>query len=481
MAADAEATPGAGAAEESSVVFAHGTLLLDGPVGEGPGTVWDERAGKRRAPAYRFADLAARADAAGAKLAGDLRDLWPAMPRRWERLELRTYQEAALSAWMAAGRRGIVALPTGAGKTRVALAAILACGVPAVVLCPTRALMAAWASALGATLGERIGLVGDGERTIERVTVMTFESAYRRLDAVGDRFGLLVVDEVHHFASGARAEALEACAAPARLGLSATAPPPGTEGALRLADLVGPVVMEVAVGELTGTHLADLSVVQIPVELDVAERERYERLSRPFAALRRLFFRRHWGAAYDEMVRVVGSTPEGRAALRDHAQALQLACFPKAKRMLVSDLLARHRDDRTIVFTARVEDAYDVAERDLIPVISGEVGARERERILTKFRDGRIRAVASARVLNEGIDVPDARVAIVASGALGAREHVQRVGRVLRPAPGKRAVVYELVTRATVDERLARSRGLAAARRDDDARTPEGAADAAAG
>ncbi|MDF2698190.1 MAG: helicase, partial [Labilithrix sp.] len=248
----------AGEKPEGSVVFAGGTLLLEGSAAEGPGIVWDERAGKRRAPAYLFGDIAARADLSGERLSGDLRESWSAAPRSWERLGLRSYQETALSAWMASGRRGIVALPTGAGKTRVAVAAILACGLPTVVLCPTRALMAAWAAELGAILGERIGLVGDGERSIERVTVMTFESAYRRLDGVGDRFGLLVVDEVHHFASGARAEALEACAAPARLGLSATAPPPGTEGYLRLAELVGPVVMEVSVAELTGKHLAEL-------------------------------------------------------------------------------------------------------------------------------------------------------------------------------------------------------------------------------
>ena len=449
---------GTGTTNATKIAFVNGTLLVAGRAASGPGVVWDPQAGVFRAPAHLFADIAARADALGEKLEGDLRERWPAAPRTWESLGLRDYQDTALAAWMSAGRRGIVALPTGAGKTRVALAAILACGVPAVVLCPTRALMAAWASTLGTTLGERIGIVGDGERTIERVTVMTFESAYRRLDMVGDRFGLLVVDEVHHFASGARAEALESCAAPARLGLSATAPAPGTDGALRLAELVGPVVLEVGVRELTGKHLAEVTLMRLHVELDEDERDRYERFSRPFAALRRLFFRRHPGAGYDEMLRVVGATTEGRAALRDHTYAVQLACFPRAKRALVADLLAGHKQDRTIVFTARVEDAYQVAERNLIPVITGEVGARERERILARFRDGRLRAIASARVLNEGIDVPDARVAIVASGALGAREHVQRIGRVLRPAPGKRALVYEFVTRATVDERLARAR-----------------------
>ncbi len=71
---------------------------------------------------------------------------------------------------------------------------------------------------------------------------------------------------------------------------------------------------------------------------------------------------------------------------------------------------------------------------------------------------------SGARVLNEGIDVPDADVAIIVAGTHGEREHVQRVGRLLRPSPGKRAVVYELVTMATGEARRARERrrGLAA-------------------
>jgi superfamily II DNA or RNA helicase len=444
----------------SSVTFSAGTLLLEGRAATISGAVWDERVGKARAPASMFGEVARAADAWGPDepLVGDLRTRWRAEPRSWQGLSLRPYQEEALAAWFGAQRRGILALPTGAGKTRIALAAILACGVPAVVLCPTRALLSSWASELSAALGERIGVVGDGACTVERVTVMTFESAYRRLDGLGDRFGLLVVDEVHHFATGARAEALEACAAPARLGLSATAPPSGSDGGRRLTELVGPVVVELPVAALTGTHLAELSVVRLPVELDVEERAAYERLSAPFAALRRQFFRERRGASYDEMVRAVGSTAPGRAALRDYSAAVQTACFPKAKRALITALLQRHRADRTILFTARVEDAYEIAERELVAVITSEVSARERERILSKFKDGRLRAVASARVLNEGIDVPDARVAIIASGTLGEREHVQRIGRVLRPAPGKRALVYELVTQATVDERMARSR-----------------------
>lgn len=442
----------------SSVRFSGGTLLIDGPAGALCGALWDPSLGARRAPAYLFGTLAKRADAAGDVLAGDLRMGWTREPKPYVHLALRPYQEEALAAWRKAGDRGIVALPTGAGKTRVAVAAICALGVPALVLVPTRPLLKDWARQLHELLGERIGVVGDNESSFERVTVMTFESAYRRLDTCGDRFGLLVVDEVHHFASGARSEALEASAATARLGLSATAPTVGSEGAQRLADLVGPVVIEVEVEALAGTHLAPFDVICIPIELTQAERDRYDRQSRPFIDARRQYFRDNRRSDYRTMLHDIGRTKEGRRLLRDYGSAVRIACFPQAKRQLVTHLLGRHREDRAIVFTAHVEDAYAIATENLIPAITGEVRTKERQRILEAFRAGRLRAIASARVLNEGIDVPDARIAIVASGSLGAREHVQRIGRVLRPAPRKRAVIYELVTRNTVDERIAAGR-----------------------
>ena len=133
---------------------------------------------------------------------------------------------------------------------------------------------------------------------------------------------------------------------------------------------------------------------------------------------------------------------------------------------LVKALLARHRESKVLVFTADNAAAYAIAREHLIMPITCEIGRRERERALSAFREGKLRALVSARVLNEGIDVPDADVAIIAGGTFGEREHVQRVGRLLRPSPGKRATVYELVTLATSEARRAaqRRRALAAPR-----------------
>jgi superfamily II DNA or RNA helicase len=439
-----------------TVRFDRGTLELGADAPDVSHAIWDPRSETRRVAAHRFSALVEAAAARGGLLDGDLRVGWQERHRDVATLGLRPYQAQALASWSAFARRGVVALPTGAGKTRVAIAALFETGLPTGVLCPTKALAVAWVEELRRYLdGEPIGLVGDGQRTVERVTVLTFESAYRHMDTIGDRFGLLVVDEVHHFASGARVEALEASAAIARLGLTATAPDAGSEGATRLAELVGPVVFEMGYADLVGKHLAPVTVMKIPVRLDVDERAEYDARTRVFLEMRRTFMRLYPGADVATMLRGLGKTFEGRRALRDRARALELASFPRAKRSLLRTLLGRHRDDRAIVFTAFAENAYVAAKENLVPVITGETSAKERQEILSSFREGRVRAIASARVLNEGIDVPEARVAIIVAGALGAREHVQRIGRVLRPGPEKHAVVYELVTTDTSDARRA--------------------------
>ncbi|AKU94542.1 DNA helicase [Labilithrix luteola] len=439
--------------------FERGTLSLDGHVENLKGVLWDARSSSFRAAAHRFRSIAEACEANGVAVSGDLRERWPRLPRSSAALGLRPYQEQALAAWNAGGQRGLVVLPTGAGKTRIATAAIMETGLPAAILCPTRVLASAWVADLEARLGERVGCVGDGKHVVARITVFTFESAYRHMDRLGDGFGLLVVDEVHHFGGGFRLEALESCAAIARMGLTATAPERRTEAAATLDDLVGPVVFEMSFGELVGEHLAPLTMMRRRVELDPYERAIYAEKTRLFQEMRRAFFRTNRGADYAALVKSISGVVGGARVLRDHADAMELAAFPRAKRRIVAELLEAHRGDRTIVFTAYAENAYRVARDNLVPVIAAETSARERESILTKFREGTLRAIASARVLNEGVDVPDANVAIIVAGTLGPREYVQRIGRVLRPARDKHALVYELVTDATSDERHALVRG----------------------
>ncbi len=399
--------------------FDRGTLRIDGDVAPlGALLRYDDRSGFHRAPAYRYPSLLDAAAEAGLAVVDAIGPTWSAVRRPTTPPSLRPYQDNALAAFETFGRRGVIALPTGAGKTRVACAAMARAGDSALVLVPTRVLLTQWLSVLRAQFGDPIGVVGDGMKSVARITVMTFESAYRCLDRFGDAFGMVVVDEAHHFAGGARAEILEMCPAPIRLGLTATAPRPGSAGAERLRDLIGPVVFEMAIADLAGRDLAPLELVRIQVSLTAEERVRYERDMASFTSLRREISRVTPDADWMSCVRAIARLPEGSAVLSAMYRAGALAQFPKAKRAAVRHLLARHRDDRTLLFTATAADAYAIAEEALVPVITADVTRREREAILASFRDRRVRAICSARVLNEGVDVPEANVAIIVAGAV---------------------------------------------------------------
>jgi superfamily II DNA or RNA helicase len=282
------------------------------------------------------------------------------------------------------------------------------------------------------------------------------------MDRLGNQFGLLIVDEVHHFGVGLRDEALDMCTATLRLGLTATKP--RGAGASRLDDLVGPIVYELRVDDLVGEFLAPFDTIVLHLDLTPEERCEYEAWMAQFRDVMHRFRRFHPGATWDEFATIAGRTDEGRRAIAAFHRARKLTAFPAAKRATVAALLDRHRASRTIVFTADNITAYAISRAHLIMPLTCDIGRKERERVLSLFREGKLRALVSAQVLNEGLDVPDAEVGIVVAGSKGEREHVQRVGRVLRPRPGKRALVYELVVRATgeVKEAHRRRNALAA-------------------
>ena len=453
--------------------FDRGTIVLQGvppdlPVAELPGLRWDPRVGLWRAPAYRYRALQAELRRRRLTVDDEVAATAPS-PAPWRPVSLRPYQEAALDAWSLAGCRGVVALPTGSGKTRVAEAAIARSRLRTLCLAPTRALVDQWRGVLASSYGGPVGCYGDGVRVLQPVTVATFESAYRHMARLGDQFDLVVVDEAHHLEQGEREEALEMAVARARLGLTAT-PSRDPAASRRRARLIGPVVYELGIADLAGTYLAELEYVILPLDLTDQERRDYSACMAQFrplyAALGPAASR---GSAasrggWAELSRLARLLPEGRQALDALRRARRLLAYTRAKADMLGALLQRHRTSRVLVFTADNPTAYAVAREHLVAPLTCDVGRTERREVLRRFRDGELRALVSTRVLNEGLDVPDADVAVIVGGSAGAREHVQRVGRLLRPGDGKSAVVYELVTRGTleVQQSRRRERGLAA-------------------
>lgn len=435
--------------------FHAGTLEVLGfpqdAVGLPPACAWDPRSACHRAPAAAYADIVRFLVRSGTG--------YEDRARRYEELAQgaqvhrtpRPYQTEALAAWTGAGGRGVVVLPTGAGKTQVAHMAIDAKRRSTLVVTPTLDLVRQWHDGLAATFGGPVGLVGGGEYEIRPLTVTTYDSAYLHMEHLGARFGLAVFDECHHLPGASYALAARLCLAPYRLGLTAT--PERTDGRdSDLVSLIGPLVYRKDIVELSGSYLAEYETVRVAVDLTRAERDEY--------LAEREIYRRflhdqginmaHPSGWSDFIIRASRSD-EGRRAMRAYRRQREIAFTAPAKLAYVERLLTQHRDDRAIIFTQDNATVHLVSRRFLVPAITHHTKVRERSAILAGFAEGRYAALATSKVLNEGVDIPEANVAIVMSGSGSVREHVQRLGRVLRPREGKRAVLYELVTSGTTE------------------------------
>jgi superfamily II DNA or RNA helicase len=363
----------------------------------------------------------------------------------------RPYQDEALSAWSAARGRGVVVLPTGAGKTHVACLAIDDRRRSTLVLAPTLDLVRQWYDVLRATFGVPVGVIGGGDYGVEALTVSTYDSAYLHMEHLGDKFGLLVFDECHHLPGPAYALAARAAVAPFRLGLTAT--PARADG--RHADydaLCGPIVYRKDIVDLSGGYLAPYETVRLTVELGPEDRRAHDEARATYRDfISRNGIRMSSPSGWSDFIIRSARSDDGRRALAAYHRQREIAFAAPAKLDYVGLLLDRHRDDRLLLFTQDNATAYALSRRFLVPIITHETRVRERSEILAGLTDGSYGAVVTSKVLNEGVDIPDANVAVVVSGSASVREHVQRLGRILRARAGKHALLYELVTANTAE------------------------------
>ncbi|WP_247008114.1 DEAD/DEAH box helicase family protein [Halorientalis litorea] len=458
-----------------TLTFEDGTIRVDSdgvpdPVTDLPGVEFDARTKTARAPAIRYRELCRALAERGVDYSDDVGD-WATLTLT-SAYELREYQRTALDAWFdtddrggttgddsPAAPRGVLELPTGSGKTVIGIAAVAALGLPTLVVVPTIDLLEQWRRELETEFDVPVGQFGGGEQRREAITVSTYDSAYLKADDVGGEFGFVVFDEVHHLGGEGYRDIARLLAAPARLGLTATFERP--DGAHEVvADLVGPLVHSVTVDELAGDHLAAYDIKRIEVSLTPAEREEYERHQSVFTDyLAASNIEMRSGSDYQELVKRSGTDPRAREALLAKQRARDVMLNADRKVEELAAILDRHRDDRLIVFTAHTDMVYRLSERFLLPAITHETAASERREILERFRRGDYSRVVTANVLDEGVDVPDANVAVVLAGSGSEREFTQRLGRVLRPkADGGRALLYELVSEETAEERVAQRR-----------------------
>jgi superfamily II DNA or RNA helicase len=431
--------------------FQSGTLALKAPreLAETLPCVWDARTSCYRAEARAYAEVV-RALVRG-KISYEDR------ARRYEELAAhalvqrtpRPYQAEALVAWEKQRSQGVVVLPTGAGKSQLGVMAIERKQRSTLVVAPTLDLVRQWYQILKATFALPVGIIGGGEHDVQPLTVTTYDSAHLHMHNLGARFGLVIFDECHHLPGETYALAARQCLAPFRLGLTATPErADGREDVLQ--ELIGPLAFRREITELSGGYLAEYETERIAVELTPDERELYEAERAVYLGfVRAQGIRLGSPEGWREFIMRSARSAAGRRAMQGYRRQRELAFAAPAKLDYVALLLHVHRGDRSIVFTEDNATAYRISEQLLIPAITHQTKVSERADILAKLDSGAYNAVVTSKVLNEGVDVPSANVAIVVSGSGSVREHVQRLGRILRQQEGKRALLYELVTAQT--------------------------------
>jgi superfamily II DNA or RNA helicase len=445
------------------LAFRDGTLVFVGVSRAGwqgvlePGRwSWDSRAGVWRCDALHYAEVADRLRRAGA----DWRDDVPQWHKiQWPQAQLPTLrpeQEDAVAAWRKVGR-GCVVMPTGTGKTEVALRAMAEVALSTLVVAPVRDLMYQWHRRILERLGYDAGVIGDNVFRVRPVSVTTYDSACIHMEKLGDRFGMIVFDECHHLPGPVRCDAARMSAAPWRLGLTATFERSDGRQA-DLAQLIGPVVYEMPISAVRGRTLADYEVVRIPIYLSPEEQRRYDELAgivRHYVAERRKGEPQY---GWEDLCAEAGTTPEARRAVKAYHAKKSIEERAEEKLRVLEDLFCLHVGEPCLVFVGSNAMAREISRRFLIPCLLSHSGKKERLDVLRGLEAGTYPALVANRVLDEGVDLPEVKVAVVLGGTGSTRQAKQRLGRILRKSGNYRAVLYEVVSGGTKEEQRSRRR-----------------------
>jgi len=436
--------------------FDKGTLLLKGDIST-PYGKWDPRVGCFRIKALHYRDVLAYFEESQIPFGDSVQKL-PALETLKSTVQLRSYQDSALSRWRRNGNRGVLVLPTAAGKTYIALKAVEVLRTQTLIVVPTLDLIDQWRSRISECLGVESGAVGGGENNVRMITVATYDSACLQAAFLGNRFRFIVFDEVHHLASPNYMQIAEMYTAPYRMGLTATYERIDERHQL-LPRLVGDLVFNIEVDELAGKHLAPYTFEKKYVELAPEEQKLYDKemgTFRSYLRANRIVMKSP--RDFQRFIMRTGRDPRARDALLSRNRALKAALNSQEKIKALGKLLEANKNEKALIFTLHTDLVYAISRCFLIPAITYLTPKKERREILENFRKGNYNTIVTSQVLDEGIDVPDATIGYILSGTGSTRAYIQRLGRLLRKVEGKKARLIEIVSKETMEVGMSRRR-----------------------
>ncbi|MEM1665149.1 MAG: DEAD/DEAH box helicase [Zestosphaera sp.] len=370
---------------------------------------------------------------------------------------LREYQLEALNAWLGNSGRGIIALPTGSGKTHIGIAAISKINEATLIITYTKEQLLQWEKFIKTFTDiplSHIGLYYSREKKISSVTLATYQTAFKYIEKLAPYFNLLIIDEVHHLPAEKFKHIAITSPAKYRLGLSAT--PYREDGKhTELFPLMGGVVYYKTTQELAEKgFLAKFKIETIKVDLKSDERKEYLKLRKQFREL-------VGGLDFKTLVDLA-KRGDARAirALEIHSEILKILSMSESKLEKVKEIVERELNEgkKIIVFAHYVTLAEKIADVLGAYLLTGEMEEAKRRSILDQFRKAERGVLVVTTVGDEGLDIPDASVGVLVAGTGSRRQFIQRLGRLLRPKPGKEAILYEIVVRGSSEEFQAKKR-----------------------
>lgn len=361
---------------------------------------------------------------------------------------LRDWQQEALGRWREESYRGIVEVVTGGGKTVFALACVKDFGPDStLVVVPTQALLDQWWEEASAFFGMPLDdihiVTGAGKVRKGTINIAVLNTA-AKLQAEGRaRRSFLIVDECHKAASTKFRSALE-IEKSASLGLSATPERQYDDGLDEvLIPALGPVIYQYTYRDaLRDGVIVPFALKNILFDLEEDRQEEYDKLTK--AISRSIHMR---GMEDDKTI----------ALLLRRARILNLSLN---RIRLALRIVASHQGQRIIIFHEDIEACEVIMEvlsqaNVRAGIYHSRMKLRERAMVLSDYRQGNIDVLVTCRALDEGFNVPETQVGIIAASTATRRQRIQRLGRVLRPVAGKdQAVVYTLVATEPEIQRL---------------------------
>jgi len=366
------------------------------------------------------------------------------------KVKLRDYQLEAIENWCLE-RMGSIVLPTGAGKTIIGLKIIEIVNSPTLIIVPTLDLIKQWTKILSRNFDIEIGNIGGGIENIQPITVSTYDSAYIKAPWIGNKFLLIVFDEVHHLPAPSYRLIAETFVAPYRLGLTATIE---REDHLEqdFPYLIGKSTFQITAKELAeNKYLANYIIERKKTFMSSEEYVKYkESMTIYYTCLKKIGSKMNSNNAFKRLIMMSTNNTMARRALVARNNAIDIALNSRSKMDAIRKILGENKDFKTIIFTQHNKLVYEISNNFLIPFITHKSSKEEREDVLTGFKDGRYKAIVTSKVLDEGIDVPDAQLGILVSGTGSSREFIQRLGRLLRPKnDNNEARLIEIISSGT--------------------------------